>query len=130
MAVKKTRMKWMILTMMMNGSNNLAEEMKGFFSHSVVTYIGMVRLASLCQPGGLILTRPKQTILALSWWRHAPVGAAPSDPFHKQGIWGWPRWAPGMTSKLFELTGGRPGSNRRSQSNAPIIYIHNYHRQF
>ena len=35
-----------------------------------------------------------------------------SDPFHKQGTGGWPGWAPGMTTKLFERTGanrGRPG---------------------
>ena len=34
---------------------------------------------------------------------------APGDPFHKQGTWGWPEWAPGITSKLFEQTGGRSG---------------------
>ena len=28
------------------------------------------------------------------------IGAAPSDLFHKQGTWGWPGWAPRMTSKL------------------------------
>ena len=35
------------------------------------------------------------------------LGPAPSDPFHKQGTGGLPGWAPGMTLKLFERTGGR-----------------------
>ena len=51
--------------------------------------------------------------LTLSWWCHAPRASPPSDPFHKQGTWGRPGWAPGMTSKLFEHTGGRSGLTQK-----------------
>ena len=41
--------------------------------------------------------------LTLSWWRHAP-GVSPKWPTSQAGHLGWPGWAPGMTSKLFERT--------------------------
>ena len=66
------------------------------------------------------LTRAYRTIkLALLSTFMSP----PSDPLHKQGTWGWPRWAPGMTSKLFEPTRGRPGSTKGSLTNAPYMSV-------
>ena len=42
------------------------------------------------------------------------LGQPPNDLIHKLVTWGWPGWAPGMTSKLFERTGGRPVSTQGS----------------
>ena len=49
---------------------------------------------------------PKRELIERS---HSPsrgevmhLGSPPSDPRHKQGTGGWPGWAPGMTSRLFE----------------------------
>ena len=41
----------------------------------------------------------------------------PSDPLHKQGTGGWPRWAP---SKLFERTGADRGRPREAKRTHPL----------
>ena len=77
---------------------------------------GCVRLAFVCRPRGAHSSPWQELIersLTLSWWSRAPRSSQ-SDPFHKQGTWGWPGWAPRMTSKLFEWTRGWSGSTQGS----------------
>ena len=75
-------------------------------------------------PAVLIRVSPKQELIERS---HSPsrgdvmhLRPAPCDPLHKPGTGGWPGWAPGMTSKLFERTGGGPGSTQGSYRTHPL----------
>jgi hypothetical protein len=59
------------------------------------------------------------------------LGPAQSDPLHKQGTGDWPGWAHGITSKLFERTGGRPGSTQgRKRTHPYCVYGALYKNKF
>ena len=85
---------------------------------------GCVWLASLGRPRGTLVS-PWQELIE---WSQSPsrgdgmhLRSSPSGPLHKQSTGGWPGWVPGMTSKLFERTGGRPGPPREADRSHPMF---------
>ena len=103
-----------IITVAVNARKALLTDMVPFRTPG--SHNRCVRLASLGHSGepltrvNLPITRP-----------HVVTSRTLGQPqvTHSTSRRFWPGWAPGMTSKLFERTGGQTGSIRRSLPNAP-----------